>query len=216
MWYAYIRPCRAPHASLTLLSGNERPCKRCHKRGIPCLSDSLSQVSHGGLAEDNNATQIIPIEPLENDASAPADAGSVNESIQAPVGMNTNYTQEQMYSIAPLTEPVEAWPQLDFDHSFPSFFESIMVPESNWVGAGEVQMPPDLATVIPDYEEWPGSSDIFGFDFSAAFEQAMDPSQAIDIAVENQGEALASGGGITDASTDTARQRHAIFKRSQW
>jgi hypothetical protein len=112
--------------------------------------------------------------------------------------------------------PVDAWPQLDFDLSFPSFFESIMVPEHDWVGAGEVQMPPDLATVIPDYEEWPGTSDIFGFDFSAAFQQAMEPSPINNEPIDSHPNAIVSSGVVANISTENARQRHDIFKKSPW
>lgn len=152
-----------------------------------------------------------------NEIDVPANPISVNEEIPISNGISNDFQQEPMYSIAPMPNSLDAWPQLDFDLSFPSFFESIMVPESNWVGAGEVQMPPDLATVIPDYEEWPGSGDIFGFDFSAAFEQAMDaPPQAMHEPVDSHTTITVSGGEGGNTSTDTARERHDIFKRSPW
>lgn len=124
--------------------------------------------------------------------------------------------QEPNQSIAPLTGTVDAWPHMDFDLSFPSFFESIMVPESSWVGTGEVQMPPDLANVIPDYEEWPGAGDIFGFDFSTAFEQAMDTNNNIDDIVPSANAANPSGAAGADPSANSARQRHHIFQKSPW
>jgi len=120
-----------------------------------------------------------------------------------------------MYTIAPLVDPVDAWPQMDFDLGFPSFFESIMVPEHDWVGAGEVQLPPDLATVIPDYEEWPGSGDIFGFDFSAAFQQAMEPSPINVQSIDDQN-LPTDGVVVANSLTNNARRRHDIFKKSPW
>lgn len=153
---------------------------------------------------------------ISNEVDVLADAIPVNEQIPLPNDASNDFQQESMYSIAPIPDAIDAWPQLDFDLSFPSFFESIMVPEANWVGAGQVQMPPDLATIIPDYEELPGSNDIFGFDFSAAFEQAMDPPQAINGPIDSRTEPIANGGEGATTSTDNARQRHDIFKRSPW
>lgn len=91
-----------------------------------------------------------------------------------------------------------------------------MVPESSWVGAGEVQMPPDLAGVIPDYEEWHGAGDIFGFDFSTAFEQVMDTNNNIDGNMASTIESNPSGVAVTDQSANSARQRHHIFQKSPW
>lgn len=173
-------------------------------------------MSQGGLVEDNNAVIDSSNQQISNEVDIPANPISVNEQIPIPNGASNDFQQEPMYSIAPMPDAIDAWPQLDFDLSFPSFFESIMVPEANWVGAGQVQMPPDLATIIPDYEEWPGSSDIFGFDFSAAFEQAMDPPPVIDDPIDTRIDLVADSGEGTNTSTDNARQRHDIFKRSPW
>jgi hypothetical protein len=203
--------------ALILPRGNERPCKRCQKRGITCSSESLDQVSLGGLLESSSslpASSLQLAHPGENTAVIPI---NVNEGMTDPSGVSSEFQPpEAMYSIAPLVNPVDAWPQLDFDLSFPSFFESIMVPEHDWVGAGEVQMPPDLATVIPDYEEWPGTSDIFGFDFSAAFQQAMEPSPINNEPIDSHPNAIVSSGVVANISTENARQRHDIFKKSPW
>jgi hypothetical protein len=151
---------------------------------------------------------------MESSAVVPI---NIDEVMTGPSGVSSDYQPpEAMYSIAPLTDPVEAWPQMDFDLSFPSFFESIMVPEHDWVGAGEVQMPPDLTTVIPDYEEWPGTSDIFGFDFSAAFQQAMEPSPINNEPIDSHPNAITNSGVVANLSTGNARQRHDIFKKSPW
>jgi hypothetical protein len=70
--------------------------------------------------------------------------------------------------------------------------------------------------VIPDYEEWPGSSDIFGYDFSAAFAQAMEPPQVIEEPVVNRNDITSTSGERAIISTDNARLRHDIFKKSPW
>jgi hypothetical protein len=69
--------------------------------------------------------------------------------------------------------------------------------------------------VIPDYEEWPGSGDIFGFDFSAAFQQAMQPSPVNNEPIEDQS-TLTNGAVVANSLTNNARQRHDIFKKSPW
>ena len=171
----------------------------------------------GGVVESSNPTSTPSLQLAHTGQDTAVVSVNLNEAMTDPSGISSDFPpQETMYSIAPLTDPVDAWPQLDFDLSFPSFFESIMVPEHDWVGAGEVQMPPDLTTVIPDYEEWPGSSDIFGFDFSAAFQQAMEPSPVNNETIDSQSNALSNGAVVVNTSTDNARQRHDIFKKSPW
>jgi hypothetical protein len=219
--------------------GNERPCKRCQKRGIACSSESLEQLSMGGPVDSvpiSTSSSSIQLVRAGEDATAvstdPAESNFIptpSSSLQlaharestAAVSIDINetmteYPPEAMYSIAPLADSVDAWPQMDFDLSFPSFFESIMVPEHDWVGAGEVQLPPDLATVIPDYEEWPGSGDIFGFDFSAAFQQAMQPSPVNHNEAIDDRNTITNGAVVANSLTNNARQRHDIFKKSPW
>jgi hypothetical protein len=169
-----------------------------------------------GFVEDIDAIPGSSNQPISNDINSATNTMAVNDTMPvATVGSN-EFQQDPLYSIPQMPDPIDAWSQLDFDLSFPSFFESIMVPESNWVGAGEVQMPPDLAKVIPDYEEWPGSSDIFGYDFSAAFAQAMEPPQVIEEPVVNRNDITSTSGERAIISTDNARLRHDIFKKSPW
>ena len=176
------------------------------------------------LAPTRESTTATSINPPESNvlptSSSSLQMAHARENVTAvSVDVNDSMAEypptESMYSTAPLADPVDTWPQLDFDLSFPSFFESIMVPEHDWVGAGEVQLPPDLATVIPDYEEWPGSGDIFGFDFSTAFQQAMQPSPVNNEPIEDQS-TLTNGAVVANSLTNNARQRHDIFKKSPW
>lgn len=188
---------------------------RCQKRGVACSSDSLEQVTFSvERIEDGNSvsSQSIQLVPGNTNTDRTNDACSVEEIMPSFEGNGPDFQLAQ--SIAPLTGTVDAWPQMDFDLSFPSFFESIMVPESSWVGTGEVQMPPDLA--LPDYEEWPGAGDIFGFDFSTAFEQVMDANNNIEDTAASANAANPSGATVTDPSANSARQRHHIFQKSPW
>lgn len=208
------------HTILTHLSGNVRPCKRCEKRGIPCSSDSLEQVSFSvDRIEDGNSASSQPLQSVPNNADRTAETYSIEEIMPAFEGGGTDLlVPPHDQSIAPLTNAVESWPQLEFDLSMPSFFESIMVPD--WIGAGDVQMPPDLdlTGVTPDYEEWSGTGDIFGFDFSTAFEQAMDTTNNIDGTTAPIGNNATNSDGASgaDPSANSARQRHNIFQKSPW
>jgi hypothetical protein len=208
---------------LTYISGNVRPCKRCEKRGIPCSSDSLEQVTFSAdRIEDGNSASSQPLQSVPSNTDRIVEAYNVEDTIPAfdSGGADLLTSQDPSHGIAPLTSAVEPWPQLEFDLSMPSFFESIMVPD--WVGAGEVQMPPDLdlTGVTPDYEEWPGTGDIFGFDFSTAFEQAMDTTNKIDGTIApNDNDATnldRAAAVVVDPPANSARQRHDIFQRSPW
>jgi hypothetical protein len=186
---------------------------------LPTTSSSL-QLAHA--RESSAAASINPTEssliPASSSSLQMAHARENNTAVSIDINetMAEYPPPEAMYSIAPLLDPVDAWPQMDFDLSFPSFFESIMVPEHDWVGTGEVQLPPDLATVIPDYEEWPGSGDIFGFDFSSAFQQAMEPSPVNNNEAIDDQNTLTNGAVVANSLTNNARQRHDIFKKSPW
>jgi hypothetical protein len=211
------------HTDTDTSSGNVRPCKRCEKRGIPCSSESLDQVTFSvDRIEDGNPVSSQPVQSVPSNADRIAEVYNVEEIMPAFDGGSTDLhllapPQDTGESIAPSTDAVDAWPQLEFDLTIPSFFESIMVPETNWVGAGEVQMPPDLSGVTSDYEEWSGTGDIFGFDFSTAFEQAMDTTTNIDGGVApNDATINLEGAAVPDPSANSARQRHHIFQKSPW
>jgi hypothetical protein len=220
MRYGIYRAVLTTHTILTHLSGNVRPCKRCEKRGIPCSSDSLEQVSFSvDRIEDGNSASSQPLQTVPSNADQTAETYSIEEIMPAFEGGGTDLlVPPQGQSIAPLTNAVESWPQLGFDLSMPSFFESIMVPD--WIGAGDVQMPPDLdlTGVTPDYEEWSGTGDIFGFDFSTAFEQAMDTTTNVDGPTAPNGDDATNleGASGTDPPANSARQRHHIFQKSPW
>jgi hypothetical protein len=171
--------------------------------------------------EDRNSVSSQPLQSAPSNVDQTAEAYNVEEYVPAFDGGDANILepppQEPSQGIAPLTDAVDAWPQMvDFDLSMPSFFESIMVPETSWVGAGGIQMPPDLdlTGVTSDYEEWSGAGDIFGFDFSTAFEQAMDTN--IDETTAPNDAADPDGAAGNDPSANSARQRHHIFQRSPW
>lgn len=109
----------------------------------------------------------------------------------------------------------ENWQSLDFQN-FPSFFESIMVPSADWAGVGEVDMPPDMSTMIPEHEDWAVTDDIFGFDFSNAFEQALDAHASAAAGLGEQEPVKGLDSGTAPSTSDNARQRHLIFQNSPW
>ena len=218
MRYGIDKAMLITHTILTHLSGNVRPCKRCEKRGIPCSSDSLEQVTFSvDRTENESLVSSQPLQTAPSNADQTAEAYNVEENMPAFDAGGANLLDSSQ-SIAPLADTIDAWPHLGFDLSMPSFFESIMVPD--WVGAGEVQMPPDLdlTGVTPDYEEWSGTGDIFGFDFSTAFEQAMDTSTNVDGTTAPNADDTTNleGASGTDPPANSARQRHHIFQKSPW
>jgi hypothetical protein len=172
--------------------------------------------------ENESSASSQPLQPVPVNADRAAEAYNVEETIPAFDGGGADLLAppQDPGVIAPLTNAVEPWPQLEFDLSMPSFFESIMRPEMSWLGAGEVQMPPDLdlTGVTPDYEEWSGTGDIFGYDFSTAFEQAMDTTNDIDgtTAAHGYNATNIDGAAGTDSSANSARQRYHVFKKSPW
>lgn len=223
MRYGIVWPILTTISTLTRILGNVRPCKRCEKRGIPCSSDSLDQVTFNvDRVEDGSSVTNQPIQTAPSNADQTAEAYNVEEYMPVFDGGDANIlepSQEPSQNIAPLTDAAGAWPQMvDFDLSMPSFFESIMVPETSWVGAGDIQMPPDLdlTGVTSDYEEWSGAGDIFGFDFSTAFEQAMDTTNNIDETTAPNDATNPDGAAGNDPSANSARQRHHIFQKSPW
>lgn len=109
----------------------------------------------------------------------------------------------------------EDWQSLNFQN-FPSFFESIMVPSGDWAGEGEVDMPPDMSTMIPEHEDWAMTDDIFGFDFSNAFEQALDAHASAAAGPGEQEPLKSLVSGTAPSTSDNARQRHLIFQNSPW
>lgn len=119
-------------------------------------------------------------------------------------------------SLMASTELAHDWETWDFDQRFPSFFESIMVPSCDWAGLGEVQMPPDMSTVITDNEEWPLAGDIFGIDFSSAFDPTMDVPTADNEAPSTTKAPHTSDGPAVSAPADGARQRHSVYQKSPW
>nr|OQO21250.1 hypothetical protein B0A51_12374 [Rachicladosporium sp. CCFEE 5018] len=118
-------------------------------------------------------------------------------------------------STIPLASP-DDW-DAAFNSAFPAFFESIMVPNQTWVGGDDVMVPPELSAMIPEQEDWIGSSSIFDIDFSLAIDKAMDPLPA---AVPMRTDEVDTNGKEqqrTMKPNSSARQRHSIFlEDSPW
>jgi hypothetical protein len=101
-------------------------------------------------------------------------------------------------------------------HAIPAFFEQIMVPAPDFMGADYLQPPPDLMAWMPE-ADWLGQVDIFGTDFTPTVDQMLESHLSQDVALPFT-EQLS---GNTDHShekidTNSAKRRHAVFKQSAW
>ncbi|KAH6629612.1 C2H2 type zinc finger domain-containing protein [Boeremia exigua] len=101
-------------------------------------------------------------------------------------------------------------------HTIPAFFEQIMVPAPDFMGAEYMQPPPDLMAWMPEVD-WFGQVDIFGNDFTPAVDQIMESQVLQDVVLPSESEPARN----TDHShekidSNSARRRHAAFKQSAW
>ncbi|OQO10067.1 hypothetical protein B0A48_04423 [Cryoendolithus antarcticus] len=118
-------------------------------------------------------------------------------------------------STIPLASP-DDW-DAAFNSAFPAFFESIMVPNQTWVGGDDVMVPPELSAMIPEQEDWIGSSSIFDIDFSLAIDKAMDPLPAAVPMHTHEVDVIGKEHQRTMKPNESARQRHSIFlEDSPW
>ena len=99
----------------------------------------------------------------------------------------------------------------------PSFFEQIMVPNYDFVGADAAQFPPDIASLLPD-QDWLGEIDIFGSDFAPTVDGALGilPGMSTDEQTQTVMPEVERSDPQTLSQTEHARKRHAIFQRSPW
>lgn len=192
---------------------NERPCKRCKKRGTECTSDSLRQ--RPGLSGTPSApTPATPIAPevLSTPARPPSmiDGGSVDGFDDAPG------------PAMPLPNNTVRWDDLptgSCDPNLPAFFESIMVPDFDFTSGGEpYQAPPAINNVMPEIEDWLSIDDIFGTDFAPALDEVLGANNSThgDTLTQLTAESNPPTEGQFARTHSDASTRHDIFKNSPW
>lgn len=101
-------------------------------------------------------------------------------------------------------------------HNIPAFFEQIMVPAPDFMGADYMQAPPDLMAWMPEVD-WLGQMDIFGNDFTPVVDQMLEVQMPQDdtSSLERHSDRNKTA---SDEKIDgrSAEKRHAAFKQSAW
>ena len=185
---------------------NGRPCKRCQKKGLSCLTKSADSSPFPQTKTAQEHLSQVFSRSTEQQV----------ESSQFDVDMGV----DDVYLAEPNTD---AQALLDLynttgynQHAIPAFFEQIMVPAPDFMGADYLQPPPDLMAWMPE-ADWLGQVDIFGTDFTPAVDQMLESHVYQDVALPF----TAQLSGNTDHSheridTNSAKRRHAVFKQSAW
>lgn len=180
---------------------NDRPCKRCQKKGLECVTKSSDSSPFPAAADGEQPPQNF-------EASAQQD-GSDDFGNGVPVYLDETNTDAQalldLYNTTGYSQ-----------HTIPAFFEQIMVPEPDFMGIDFLQPPPDLAAWMPEVD-WLSSGDIFGNDFTPAIDQMLEAQVSQEVPQSSEIQSL----NVTDTSHDkidnnSARRRHAAFKQSAW
>ncbi|KAJ4984578.1 C6 transcription factor [Stagonosporopsis vannaccii] len=183
---------------------NGRPCRRCQKKGLTCLTKSY-ESSPFTQAPSGEQQQIFSVSTEQQ--SAP-------DQLENGLRVDEVYLDEQTADAQAL---LDLYNTTGYNqHTIPAFFEQIMVPAPDFMGADYMQAPPDLMAWMPEVD-WLGQVDIFGNDFTPAVDQMLEvqTSQEITLLSETQ------SAGDKDFShekidSNSAKRRHAAFKQSAW
>ncbi|KAL5378465.1 hypothetical protein DPSP01_009048 [Paraphaeosphaeria sporulosa] len=101
----------------------------------------------------------------------------------------------------------------------PAFFDQIMVPEHDFVGADPALPAPDLTMWLPD-TDWVGEIDLFNNDFGLSIGQTFESQQILDNffapAAPTETPDRTSRSRAATERGDEARRRSAIFEQSPW
>jgi hypothetical protein len=199
-----------------MVADNERPCKRCQKRNIQCSSHSLDQMGSESSPEKTHKLNDFPDQPGLHVVDKENQGALIDVGMLDGVPLSEPGTTIESRAQVPVSLPDPDLWDTSFDQSFPSFFESIMVPNQDWVEGEASRNPPELSAIIPEQEDWFGSNSIFGLDFALAMDQALVPPTT-----DGQNPTLNDSNPDTGAISagrpnDSARQRHSIFQNSPW
>lgn len=184
---------------------NGRPCKRCAKKGLECLTKSSGSS---------------PAPSMVMDESLPPIFASSSEQLDNTTQFGNETRVDNVY----LEDPdADAQALLDLynttghnQYNIPAFFEQIMVPAPDFMGVDYMQTPPDLMSWMPEVD-WLGQVDIFGTDFAPAMDQVLETHVPQNIATSSAVQ--------PNNSTDQAQEKfdsssgkrsHAVFRQSAW
>ncbi|KAK5718427.1 hypothetical protein LTR15_008154 [Elasticomyces elasticus] len=190
---------------------NQRPCQRCLKKNASCHTDSLSQLT----AQDTTGTHDLRPAAFVNatieDSNVLLDqpsAGMVNSGV-VDFSLQDTFDNRNGPEMASLFD--------DYDGlQMPSFFEQIMVPGADFVGADSTQYPPSMNNLFPDHD-WLSEIDLFNTDFGPIVDESTKP---LPWPSTNEHSTLDTHLDAPEATSlsraEHARKRHAIFKQSPW
>ncbi|TKA81732.1 hypothetical protein B0A55_01117 [Friedmanniomyces simplex] len=207
---------RRAHRKMTALH-NEQLRLVTHKN-VSCHTESLSQIGarsedaapghHSGATVGGDGSTLSISQPLacEMDAAVAGLASGDPSGAQNVPNM-------------PSWDPLMGSTTFDdYDGAqVPSFFEQIMVPGPDFIGADSTQFPPIINNLFPD-QDWLGEVDIFSTDFGPIVGESMVPPHWPPS--DEQSPFDSTRVDVPEASSLTrvehARRRHAIFKQSPW
>lgn len=184
---------------------NSRPCKRCQKKSFTCLTKPSDFLSFPKESAEEQPPQMFTALPGQQDN-------------------RTNFESDIQINSAYLEEPnADAQALLDLynttgynQHTIPAFFEQIMVPAPDFMGADYMQSPPDLTAWMPEVD-WLGQADIFGSDFTPTINQMLEAQVMQEVSLLPQAnETNAAETSNEKSENNSAKRRHAVFKQSPW
>ncbi|OAG17197.1 C2H2 type zinc finger domain-containing protein [Alternaria alternata] len=187
---------RADHLNRHLDSlkcDNGRPCKRCQKKGLSCVTK---------FSDSSSFTQSTTSEQPPQVFATPAD-DQLN-------GVYLNEASDEAQALLDLYNTTSY-----AQHTIPAFFEQIMVPAPDFMGVDYMQAPPDLTAWMPE-TDWLGQVDIFGNDFTPTVSQMLEAPVSQVTALPAATPPANTDVSLEKIDSDSARRRHAVFKQSAW
>ncbi|KAB2101748.1 hypothetical protein AG0111_0g9579 [Alternaria gaisen] len=183
---------------------NGRPCKRCQKKGLSCVTKFSDTPSFTQSTTSEQPPQVF--------ATPADDQGNPNE-FDDDIQLNGVYLNEASTEAQALLDLYNTTSYTQ--HTIPAFFEQIMVPAPDFIGVDYMQAPPDLTAWMPE-TDWLGQVNIFGNDFTPTVSQMLEAPVSQVTALPPATPPANTDVSLEKIDSDSARRRHAVFKQSAW
>ena len=183
---------------------NGRPCKRCQKKGLSCVTN---------FSDTSSFTQSTTSEQPPQVFATPADDQGNPNGFDDDIQLNGVYLNEASTEAQALLDLYNTTSYTQ--HTIPAFFEQIMVPAPDFMGVDYMQAPPDLTAWMPE-TDWLGQVDIFGNDFTPTVSQMLEAPVSQVTALPPATPPANTDASLEKIDSDSARRRHAVFKQSAW
>ncbi|RYO26282.1 hypothetical protein AA0111_g8164 [Alternaria arborescens] len=183
---------------------NGRPCKRCQKKGLSCVTK---------FSDTSSFTQSTTSEQPPQVFATPADDQSNPNGFDDDIQLNGVYLNEASTEAQALLDLYNTTSYTQ--HTIPAFFEQIMVPAPDFMGIDYMQAPPDLTAWMPE-TDWLGQVDIFGNDFTPTVSQMLEAPVSPVTSLPPATPPADTDVSLEKIDSDSARRRHAVFKQSAW